>query len=389
MDSIYFSLSNLLPAVWYCFAAVALAVAWLLIFYRGRLGLIVRASRQHSDTTAETCPAVSVIVHARDNARGLARVLPQILAQDYPAPFEVVVVNDGSSSDTTDVVNLMANTHKNLRITFVPDKARNLSRKKLSISLGVKAATHPYVVLTTAECNIDSTAWLREMATPFAQGADVVLGTARVAGLKSAMSRFDMALTEAVWLTGALAGHPYRGTGYNIGYRREMFFDAKGFSKSLTLRHGDDDLFIHEIATADNTAVVLSTQATVEVNSSQPAEMLREMRLRHCFTGRFLPHTSARLFGLSSVMLWVWLAGTVAGIVFSLPNALPACVFLAVALLLWIPLGLTWRKAAGAMGINIGAASAPWLMLWHWLRTARYKLTCGRTSRRNYTWLHR
>lgn len=387
---IYFSFSNLLTIVWICAGAAVAAMAWLLTVYASRLNLITRRRTQSQAQPEETAyPPVSVIVHSRDNSRGLARILPQILGQEYPAAFEVIVINDGSTSDTTDVVNLLANTHKNLHITFVPDKARNLSRKKLGISLGVKAASHPYVVLTTAECTIPSATWLKSMATPFAQGFGVSLGTAHITGLKHASDRFDMAQTEAIWLSAALSGHPYRGTGYNIGYNRDLFFEAKGFSKSLTMRHGDDDLFIRQIITPDNCAVVLTGDSIVEVNYSNPSRELNEMRLRHSFTARFLPHGSSRLFGFSSLMLWLWLAATATGIVFSLPNALPGCIFLLLAVALWWLLGLSWRKTANAMGIRINAFAAPWLMLWHWIRTLRYTLTCGRASRRNYTWLQR
>ena len=88
-------------------------------------------------------------------------------------------------------------------------------------------------------------------------------------------------------------------------------------------------------------------------------------------------------------MLWLWLAATVTGIVFSLPNALPGCIFSLIAIALWWLLGLSWRKTADAMGIRLNAFAAPWLMLWHWTRTLRYSLTCGKASRRNYTWLQR
>ena len=227
------------------------------------------------------------------------------------------------------------------------------------------------------------------MATPFAQGFGVSLGTAHITGLKHAADRFDMAQTEAIWLSAALSGHPYRGTGYNIGYKRELFFEAKGFSKSLTMRHGDDDLFIRQIVTPDNCAVVLNGDSIVEVNYSNPSRELNEMRLRHSFTARFLPKGSSRLFGFSSLMLLLWLAATATGIVFSLPNALPGCIFILLAVALWWLLGLSWRKTADAMGIRLNAFTAPWLMLWHWIRTLRYSLTCGRASRRNYTWLQR
>lgn len=279
--------------------------------------------------------------------------------------------------------------HHNLRQTFIPDEAHNLSRRKLGISLGVKAARYQHVVLTCAECRIKSDLWLRHMAVPFAKGLDVSLGFAYIDGVKEGLNRYDEAMVGVQWLSAALLGKPYRGTGYNLGYNRDLFFKAKGFSKSLTLHYGDDDLFINQIATGDNTGVVLTPGSVVAVEWPDPKRHLRDLRLRHCFTARFLPKGVSRLFGFSTLMAWLWLAGVVAGIVFSLPNALPGCVFLLTVPVLWIPLVKAWRKAGAALEIRIPAWRLPLFIMWHWSRSLHYRLRCGRASRRNYTWLQK
>lgn len=388
MNDIYFSLNNVLPAVWLCTAVAAIAMAWLLTAYRRRVLL------KGSDETAGPAPdndgefpPLSVIVYTSDDPAGLAELLPQVFAQNYHAPFEVIVVNDGSSEGVTDVVNRFSLAHRNIYQTFVPDEAHNLSRKKLGISLGVKAARNPYVVLTCSECRVPSTMWLREMAVPFARGKEVSLGYARIAGLKGAMNRFDEAATAVKWISAAMRGNPYRGTGYNMAYSRRLFFDAKGFSKSLTFRHGDDDLFVSQVANGDNTAVVVSPGSVLSIAGHNPAGILRELRLRHCFTGRFLPKGSARFFGFSTLLMWVWTAAIATGIVFSLPNALPALLFVIMVPSLWIPMVAAWRKTSSRLGITLGRWSLPAVMLTRFMRNVRYKLRCGRSSRRNYTWL--
>jgi hypothetical protein len=52
--------------------------------------------------TAPGEPRVSVLVPARNEARNLGRLLPSLLAQDYP-DFEVIVYDDGSTDGTGDV----------------------------------------------------------------------------------------------------------------------------------------------------------------------------------------------------------------------------------------------------------------------------------------------
>lgn len=373
--------------MWICIGMAMLSMLWLLTAYRRRISLRHTEGYYDTEDSCEAFPPLSIIVYATNNPAGLGSLLTQILEQEYPSSFEVIVVNDGSNEDVDDVVNRFSIGHKNVYQTFVPDEAHNLSRKKLGISLGVKAARYPYVVLTSADCRIPSTDWLHAMALPFSQGKDIVLGFARFDKLKGCMNRFDEAATAVTWISAALHGKPYRGIGYNLAYRRQLFFDAKGFSKSLTLHHGDDDLYIRQIATGNNTAVVLSTGSVLAVDEHNPVAAFRESRLQHCFTGRFLPKGSALFLGFSTLMMWLWVASVAVGIMFALPNAFPACLLLVMIPTLWVPLSLAWQKSGKILGIKLGIAWLPFTMLFRFIRNMRYRALCGRASRRNYTWL--
>lgn len=384
----YFSFYNILPVVWVCLGVALAAMMFLLTFYRRLTRL--RASGKCTAVPDAELPGVSVIIYARDNASDLRAMLPDILSQDYPkGKMEVIVVNDGSVDEVTDVVNYLGCEHSNLYITFVPDEAHNLSRKKLSISLGIKAARKEVAVLTTAGCRVASARWLREMAAPFTPsegGKEVVLGWARITGLKQAMLRFDQAARGVTWISAALHGRPYRGTGFNIAYRRSLFFEAKGFSRSLNLHNGDDDIFINQITNPSNTAVVLSKESVVTVRSQRPRAAYRDLRLRHCFTARRLPKAPRRMMGAGTLAMWTWLAAVVAGCVFSLPNWYPACLFAATIPALWIPLTVNWVRTGRTLGLRLNPALLWWEMLWRWIPDLRCKIECGSKKRRNFTW---
>lgn len=387
----YFSIYNILPIAYVAIAVVSLTMLWLLICYRRRIARLSAAAEAdtHTDDTDGQLPPVSVIVYASYNAAELEETLPGILTQEYPGEFEVIVVNDGSCSELSDVVKRYSHDYPNLYQTFVPEKAHNLSRKKLAISLGIKAARTDYVVLTEACGRPGSRRWLRLMARHFVSGKEVVIGWGRIAGLRSAMKSFDQAATGATWLSAALAGHPYRGTALNIGYSRRLFFEAKGFSRTLNLHHGDDDLFVNQIATAENTAVELSAAARVSALAENPSAMWREEKLRHTFTARMLPKGPRRMMGLSTLMMWVWVAATAVCAVFTIPNMLPVCVLAVLAAALWIPLSLAWLRAGKALGARLKAPLLWWLMLWRWVPCLRARLRCASADRRNYTWLQK
>src|SRR5437868_548195 len=56
----------------------------------------------------KTFPPVSVIVPARNEAESLPGTLPALLAQDYPVPFRVILVDDRSEDGTSDVARGLA-----------------------------------------------------------------------------------------------------------------------------------------------------------------------------------------------------------------------------------------------------------------------------------------
>lgn len=391
---LYFSVSNILPLGLAACGVAFVAALYLIVFYRRRVVRVAKAAKAQAEAERvcpvadSALPPLSVVVYCSDHHTGLEKLLPQIFAQSYPAPFEVIVVNDGTSENVEEVVGRMALLHPNLHYTFAPDSAYNLSRRKLCLQLGIKAAHHPYVVLTSSECSVESANWLRAMARPFAQGKSVALGYATFGGLKGSFNRFDEVATTLPWLNAALGGKPYRGTGFNLAYRRQLFFDVKGFSKSLTLHHGDDDLFINQIATADNTSAVLTPDSLLTAEFYRPAKALREYRLRHCFTGRKLPKGQRRLMGLGTVAMWVWLAATVVGAVFTIPNMLPSCVLAALIPAVWLPLVFAWRSSARVLGVKLCGWLLPWQMMHRCLRNTLYRLRCSASSRRNYTWHH-
>src|ERR1035437_8677252 len=52
----------------------------------------------------ETCPGVSVIIPVHNDAETLARAIASALAQDFAGGVEVIVVNNGSTDGTAEVI---------------------------------------------------------------------------------------------------------------------------------------------------------------------------------------------------------------------------------------------------------------------------------------------
>ena len=118
---------------------------------------------------------ISVVIISHDNALELEKHLPSFLSQKYDADYQVIVVADKSDSETDDVIKRFSND-PHLYATFMPLSSRYISRKKLAITLGIKAAKYPWAIVTDAWCTPESDEWLRSFASHINDDSDVVLG---------------------------------------------------------------------------------------------------------------------------------------------------------------------------------------------------------------------
>lgn len=246
---------------------------WYLRYLCAPLRLIQSGKKQtpnnpHLSSSADPLPSVSVIVCARNAGEDLESYLQALLSQDYPL-YEVIVVDDGSEDNTHDLIERYQTEDARLRTTFVPRDARVRSTKKLALTLAAKAAQYEILLLTDADCVPESPHWISSMVRGFASASktespnpkDIVLGYGAYfyrPGFVNRLVRYDTLFNGLHYLGAAICGHPYMGVGRNLAYRKSLFFESGGFSHLMTNRAGDDDLFVNHVATATNTAVVVT-----------------------------------------------------------------------------------------------------------------------------------
>jgi hopene-associated glycosyltransferase HpnB len=95
-------------------------------------------------------PTVAIVVPARDEAPVIEATLRSLLAQDYPGPCRVILVDDGSADGTGTIARRLADP----RLTVLTGAPRSAgwSGKLWAVGQGIAAAGDPdFVLLTDAD----------------------------------------------------------------------------------------------------------------------------------------------------------------------------------------------------------------------------------------------
>lgn len=339
-----------------------------------------------------TLPGVSIIVYAHNDADYLQNNLPYLLNQTYPQ-YEVIVVNDGMSFEDSSIVGDFRKEYPNLYLTFIPEDTRNVSHRKLALMIGIKAAKYDVIVTTNANCHPKSPDWLRSMAVGFTDPAtEVVIGQAHTNLLHSESGAgrwyrlFDSVTERIMYLSYAICGKPYRGIGDNLAFRKQTFFHNKGFSHSMNLHHGEDDIFVSEIATGENTQVAIGKDAIMSVEYQNTSRMWQELKYRRDFTSRYIKTTAFTVASLMSVVYYLDFAAIAALAATNCRHVIVLSAALLLLLLLTLPQIFISRSCFKALHEPRLFFAIPLFTLWRPIANLYFRLKGQRYHTQNFTW---
>ena len=356
-----------------CALAAALAWAYLLACHGGfwRTDQRLPAVPPGAAPAAGSWPAVTAIVPARDEASALPASLPTLLAQDYPGPLAVILVDDESSDGTAQVAAGLgraagwavpgrdpAGGTRVLQILAGAPLPAGWAGKVWAMSQGVAAAGETdYLLFTDADI-------------AYAPGAVAGLVAAATAGRLGLVSQMALLRVRTGWERAIVPAfvyffaqlYPFRrvnrpggrtaaAAGGCMLVRREVLAAAGGLAQISGARIDDvalGRLLKHRAGAA--TWLGLTTSVT----STRPYDRLGElwdMVARSAYTQ--LRYSPALLAGTLAGLLWLYVlppAAAVAGLV---------------AAGLGGGSGAWWLAAAGIAGWAIMAASyVPMLRLY-------------------------
>ncbi|MBP2653930.1 MAG: Poly-beta,6 N-acetyl-D-glucosamine synthase PgaC/IcaA [Firmicutes bacterium] len=184
----------------------------------------VRSSKKPPEY--EEYPFVSVIIPAHNEREAIKSTVNSVLASDYPN-FEVIVVDDGSTDETPEILKELAAANEALRIILVQ---KNMG-KAYALRCGTMASKGEIIVTIDGDAYLDPQA-IRWMAKHFIEGPRVgaVTGNPRVRNRTSLLAKIQVGeystIIGMIKRTQRILGKVLTVSGAIAAFRRRALYDV-------------------------------------------------------------------------------------------------------------------------------------------------------------------
>lgn len=262
-------------------------------------------------------PPVTVLIAVNNgDAMYLEKNLASLLAQEYPAKYQVVVIIEKNDSDSADMLKRY-NGNDKLYSTYIPDTSRYMSRKKLAVTIGVKAAKYEWVILTDSFSSPVSNKWLATMAANFNDN-NLVIGYSGYDKDARHYYRFERLRAFCYMAREAKHRSAYRANGANLAFRKSNFMEKKGYQGNLELVRGEYDFIANKYSQKKQTAIELSPKAWVR-DDSPSKHTWRHGQLLYLETRKHLRRGLAHraLYDFDMLMMYVDYIAIIATLAYS------------------------------------------------------------------------
>ena len=218
-----------------------------------------RRLRHDAPQSTIDLPRVTVLLVSNGDHVALDEHLPIYLTQDYAPGYDVVVVSEKADAETDNVLKRYANNER-LYSTFVPESSRYMSKNKLAITLGVKAAKNDWIVLTDPRCKPMGSDWLSSLSQSLADHDSIVLGYVNYSEESKPYHRFEQMHTALYLLRAAQRGEAYRTNCPLVAFKKKEFMENNGFLEHLRYSIGEYDFLVNKYGKLGDSEVAISPQ---------------------------------------------------------------------------------------------------------------------------------
>lgn len=215
---------------------------------------------------------VSVVVCIRNGSQDWPHLWSALCGQTYDSPFEVVVVDDGSTDETPRLLAEALALESTIQLQVIRLEGSSPGKKD-ALACGVEAAHGDWLLFTDVDCIPASPRWIELMTAPAVKGAGAVLGISwpRAENPSNMLSRLqilDAIMVARSYIGWTHKGYPYMGVGRNWSIKKERFPKGAGPDD---LASGDDDLAVQALVRSGESHFATVIERAGQADTRLPA----------------------------------------------------------------------------------------------------------------------
>ena len=292
---------------------------WIFIF--SKLSVYSDMNDENQNIQVDSC---AILISIKNEEENLKKNIYSILNQ-IPHRYEVIIVDDYSTDNSIKYLKKIQEQYPFLKI--IENKKK--PGKKHAITCVIDQISETNILFTDADCFVKSEKWAQKMFSKFNDKKKIVLGYSPYVGndFLNKFIRFETFMAALQYFSYAIVGIPYMGVGRNMAIEKNFFLKKKGYENHLDLKSGNDDLFVNENSSSENTAIQLDQDTFVY---SLPPKSLSEFltqKTRHVSTSFRYKLIHKLLLGLYSMSHILFYVLVIYGL-FCLPIWIPITIWL-------------------------------------------------------------
>lgn len=243
------------------------SLLWINLFVR--ISPFISSYKRRKSYAKSDFEPTTLIISARNEAENLQKNLPFLLRQGNEG-FNIIVVDDGSTDDTYQVLKSFESKHSVLKVLKREHLPEDLGKRE-ALKMGIEAAKTDVLLFSDADCQPKSHLWVNTMQFDLASPIEIILGYSPVTksdGWVNKLARYDVFTSAFMYMNLALWGYPYMAVGRNLMFRKSLFESVGGYGK-VTTASGDDDLLLQKMATKDNVGISIDENTFTYTHSAK------------------------------------------------------------------------------------------------------------------------
>lgn len=214
-------------------------------------------------TTKNKNVSVSVVLISHRSTTSLRDTISLVLSQEWLCKYEVIVVVEQGDTLAENILAPYVESGQ-VYVTYVPVRSLFMSKDKLAVSIGIKAAHGDYVLLTDSSCVPSSNNWLSMMIGHCSDDCPISIGYCNYVPEEApAFVRFIRLRTSLPILNKAVKGKAFACCGPNIAFKKALFSSTDGYRGTLQFAHGEYDFLVNRIADENTSTAVIMPDTTI------------------------------------------------------------------------------------------------------------------------------